>query len=141
MPDLIHNVVERIPQFATFAYRLKDRLNMPEFYFGIPMIGDYPKRLYLATLGTIYYIDREMSMYRFGTSGSFTERYSHFDTSRKIEIENKYIEFLTKYLDVVHIEYRKDVEEEIERHKYMKAVFGEECKSAFNNKTFKRNNR
>ena len=141
LSDLIHNRTDNLPQTATFAYRLKDRLDMPQFYRCIPMVGDYPLRLYLATLGTIYYIDREMSLYRLGTSGSFTERYRLFEPKQKAQIENGYIAFLTEYLNVVPAEYRKEVEEELDKHEYLKSIFSEDFKNARKNRAFKQRSR
>lgn len=46
---------------------------VPEIY-KCGSVGDYPLALYLCFRGGIYYIDRIMSVYRYGTEGSWTKR-------------------------------------------------------------------
>lgn len=48
--------------------------NMPDFAKPRAGIGDYPKRVYLALIGGVYFIDRVMSVYRFRTDGSWSSR-------------------------------------------------------------------
>ena len=55
-------------------------LERPEFMKAIE-VGDYPRRLLLASKGTVYYIDRVMSVYQTGVKGSWT-------TTRSKEIAN-----------------------------------------------------
>lgn len=47
--------------------------HMPEFATTMP-VGDVAVLLYFAKFGTMYFIDREMSVYRRGTEGSWTQR-------------------------------------------------------------------
>ncbi len=48
-------------------------------YFNKAPIGDYPLYIYLATMGTVYYIDEFMSAYRTGVPDSWTSRNSSID--------------------------------------------------------------
>lgn len=48
-------------------------------YFDKSPIGDYPLYIYLATKGTVYYIDEFMSAYRTGVPDSWTSRNSSID--------------------------------------------------------------
>lgn len=48
-------------------------LNKPEFVKMMPT-GDVGRLLYFANIGGMYYIDKEMSLYRKGTEGSWTMR-------------------------------------------------------------------
>jgi glycosyltransferase involved in cell wall biosynthesis len=50
--------------------------NPPEFYLKAP-IGDYPMQLYLASQGYAYYMNENMSAYRSGVEGSWTNRLNY----------------------------------------------------------------
>lgn len=65
----------------SMLFPLKLDLEKPAFRVGMPT-GDYPLRLQLASKGTVYYIDRKMSVYREGVPGSWV-------TNRSKELQNK----------------------------------------------------
>lgn len=46
---------------------------LPRFYHLAP-VGDRPLKMHLATCGTVHYLDAVMSTYRYGVSGSWTDR-------------------------------------------------------------------
>lgn len=50
--------------------------NEPEFVTSVKGVGDYPLKIYLGLIGGIYYINRIMSVYRYMTQGSWTDRNS-----------------------------------------------------------------
>ena len=68
---------------------------MPSFIGSIYSVGDYPLRVYLALSGEIYYIDKEMSYYRFGIDGSWTSRY-HSDSNLACATHFGLIKMLTE---------------------------------------------
>lgn len=59
--------------FFRKEYYDKYMLNSPEFAKMFP-VGDVPLLLYFAKIGNMFYIDKEMSVYRRGTEGSWTAR-------------------------------------------------------------------
>lgn len=68
--------------FATssFMYSMEKIKDFPDFYFNAG-IGDYPLTIYASLKGTVYYLDDNMSVYRVGVNGSWTER--EFSTTEK----------------------------------------------------------
>ena len=55
----------------SYLYPVQYATGRPEYYEKAH-IGDYPLAIYLATQGTVYYMDRRMSAYRMGNAGSWT---------------------------------------------------------------------
>ena len=55
----------------SFLYPSQYAVNRPDYYYKAP-VGDYPLAIFLATQGTVYYIDRFMSAYRTGVAGSWS---------------------------------------------------------------------
>jgi glycosyltransferase involved in cell wall biosynthesis len=47
--------------------------NIPQYIYNAPL-GDYPISIFLASMGNVYYINEEMSIYRKFTNGSWTSR-------------------------------------------------------------------
>lgn len=47
--------------------------DLPPYYYMAP-VGDRPIKMYLATQGRVHYLDRVMSHYRYGVTGSWTAR-------------------------------------------------------------------
>lgn len=66
---------------SSFVFQTQHRHDRPAD-FTIAGIGDYPLSIYLSTRGTVHYIDRVMSMYRVGSSGSWVKKNSA--TSEKV---------------------------------------------------------
>jgi glycosyltransferase involved in cell wall biosynthesis len=62
--------------FATssLVYRKNAMKDYPDFFKNCH-VGDYPLMLWLSLQGTIYYVDRTMSVYRKGHSGSWSRHY------------------------------------------------------------------
>ena len=77
----------------SMLFPLKLDLEKPTFRIGIPT-GDYPLRLQLASKGTIYYINREMSVYRIMVEGSWV-------TNNNKEINNKDYRKATEFQEKV----------------------------------------
>ncbi|RKD23239.1 hypothetical protein BEP19_12870 [Ammoniphilus oxalaticus] len=85
---------------SSFVFRRKVIENLPEWFFDSPS-GDTPLRLLSASLGDVYYIDQEMSVYRKGIGGSWTSRMqenkifiTHWEKSIKMYEEyNEYTDY------------------------------------------------
>lgn len=68
--------------FATssFMYSREKIIEYPDFYLNA-VVGDYPLIIYASLQGSVYYMDDNMSVYRVGVIGSWTER--EFSTTEK----------------------------------------------------------
>ncbi len=64
-------------------------------------IGDYPRQIYLSSVGKMHYIPKLMSAYRFQAKGSWTERVTS-DRNRTIEANLKISEGLYNYNQATH---------------------------------------
>lgn len=103
------------PQTATFLYRKTMWETYPEFFQNMG-IGDYPKRVFCAVTGGVYYMDKVMSCYRKFTSGSWTNGLTQNTERAKRNLNNR-MSFLTQldgytngayqsYIQVAMDEYR-----------------------------------
>ena len=90
----------KFPATASFFTRASLWKGYPnEFQKGI--VGDYFIRQYFASKGKIYYSDEPMSVYRYMTNGSFTQKInddSEYYSNRVKEIINKFL-ILDRYLN------------------------------------------
>lgn len=69
---------------SSLVYRIEYAYNRPEFLTRRTGVGDYPLSIYLAMQGKIHYFgDEVMSVYRYGTEGSWTSRMAN-DNKKKI---------------------------------------------------------
>lgn len=57
---------------ASLVFRTEAVRNLPDWYYHCP-VGDIPLQLALLRHGSVYYFDREMSVYRMGSAGSWGE--------------------------------------------------------------------
>lgn len=82
---------------ASLLFR-RDLINdLPEFVIQ-SSVGDFPMALFLASQGTIYYMDEIMSVYRYRFPGSWTSRNSNFDANiRNLENDIFVLESINKY--------------------------------------------
>lgn len=89
-------------QTSSLIFRQEYINDNPEFMTSIKGVGDYPRAIYLALSGNIYYFGKVMSVYRFGTPGSWTDRvYRNTDKRIKnlfaiiqmLEMANEYSEY------------------------------------------------
>ncbi len=78
-------------------------------------IGDYTRQLYCLAKGKVHYIDRIMSVYRFGHAGSWQESQDK-DSSAKFYGYLKMIRFLDKYNAYTSHSYDKYLRKEIQRY-------------------------
>lgn len=78
---------------SSLMYRIEYARNRPEFLRMQSGVGDYPLSIYLALSGSIQYFGKVMSVYRYGTEGSWTRRLGN-DNQKKIANYNKQIAML-----------------------------------------------
>lgn len=57
---------------ASFLFKRSDALSYAEKWSFKTPVGDFPRAFYLATVGDVFFLAEEMSVYRFGTPGSWT---------------------------------------------------------------------
>lgn len=63
----------KFPATASYVFRKRDFDRLPiEWFKGA--VGDYPIRVYLASVGDVYYFHEAMSVYRYSSIGSFTKK-------------------------------------------------------------------
>lgn len=98
---------------ATMAYRKED-FELKGFY-GEAGIGDYTTRLYCLTRGRIYYMDRIMSVYRFGHKGSWQGTQQNSSNIRFNHCVNM-IRFLNLYNRSTNSIYLRQIFKEIHRY-------------------------
>lgn len=76
---------------SSFVFRKSMIEDPPKWYLEYPT-GDTPLRLLSVHKGSIYYIDREMSVYRIGVSGSWTQR---------VKAKDKFISHWSKAINML----------------------------------------
>lgn len=90
---------------SSLFFRKEYLYNRPSFFDGLSF-DDYPQAIFLTCMGKVRFIDKPMSVYRFGTQGSWTLRNTH-DTERLIVIREQIITMLRgvdEYTDGVYHE-------------------------------------
>ena len=60
---------------SSFLFRT-EHFSIPSVFY-VPKVGDYPRALYMATLGKVHFFAKAMSVYRYNLEGSYTWRSSH----------------------------------------------------------------
>lgn len=80
----------------SILYSKEKVLDLPPFYFNAP-VGDYPLVIHGALQGKVYYMEDNMSAYRVGVIGSWTER-----EMTSFEKKKKHLEEINKMLDEIN---------------------------------------
>ncbi|PWJ70849.1 glycosyl transferase family 2 [Ruminococcaceae bacterium R-25] len=109
--------------------------NPPDFVRAVKGVGDYPKSIYYSLCGPIYYIGKVMSVYRFGTEGSWTKRITR-DTSKYINNLESVKTMLKMADDYSNREHHLLFLEAIEQQDYSINVAKNDFKKVLNNKKF-----
>lgn len=78
---------------SSLVYRIAYARERPDFLRMQSGVGDYPLGIYLALSGRIQYFGRVMSVYRYGTEGSWTRRLGN-DSAKKVANYEKQIAML-----------------------------------------------
>lgn len=81
----------------SIVYKKELFLNPPKLYFTSP-VGDYPLQMLLSTKNYGYYMDQDMSSYRIGVSGSWSDRMKK-DTEENVENRVNHINEINIMLD------------------------------------------
>lgn len=104
---------------STFLFRKSDYIDMPSFILHAPT-GDEPLKFYLSELGTVYYINRVMSVYNRMATGSWSER-NGFDSpyNKTLNYTKGYVDFFMKFDEFTDYKnsdfYHKCIRERIQR--------------------------
>ncbi|MFQ6794606.1 glycosyltransferase [Thomasclavelia sp.] len=104
----------------SMLFRSELFFSLPDFYHNSD-IGDYIMCIYYASMGKVHYMSQIMSVYRFSSEGSWTQKYIEDN-----DFFNKHIEKMKSILDEinVHYNYKYDniLQEEIENYNMQKAI-------------------
>ena len=93
------DTVQGICHISALLYRSNVRKHLPAYMQKQWGFGDYPLFMYLSTLGKIRYINKPMSVYRYGVEGSYTVR-----TSSSAEKTLKIYENCNRLLAEINLE-------------------------------------
>lgn len=115
--------------------------NPPDYYLSAP-VGDYPMQMYLASQGSVFYMDKSMCAYRIGVKGSWTHRISFGkDIRLKIaQVNDGIIHLLDGFNKSTNRSYEKEVEQVKEKLMYELLLLNNNTKEQRKFK-FKKNNR
>ena len=97
---------------GSMVYLKKLMENPPQFYVEAP-IGDYPMQMILASQGYAYYMDENMSAYRSGVKGSWTDRMTNSINVREnvIHVNEGIIQLLEGFNVYTKSKYFKEIEQ------------------------------
>lgn len=109
---------------SSYVYRSEKRKNMPEVFSALP-IGDYPTAIYMATQGTVHYIAKVMSAYRFLAKGSWTEQ-NLKNLEIGYQISCKMIEGLKNIDKFTDYKYTKSFQKVITWHEFNNILYKKE---------------
>ncbi len=112
-PEEIINHPHGFIESASMAYRMED-FTLKDFYSEAG-VGDYTTRLYCLTRGRIYYMDRIMSVYRFGQEGSWQNTQKNSSNAHFKHCVNM-IRFLDLYNQFTNAVYLPQIIKEIHRY-------------------------
>ncbi|WP_052400619.1 glycosyltransferase [Oceanobacillus jeddahense] len=95
---------------SSFLFEREMIIDPPHWYTAYPS-GDTPMRLLAASKGSIYYLDKEMSVYRQGVSGSWTTRMK--DNNNFINHWQKAINMFNEYDEFTEFKYSTAIRKRI----------------------------
>lgn len=136
MSRLIGNQLE-VPHFATLFARNEGVLKE----FRSPFLGvgcnDMIIRLYCATKGYIWYINRDMSCYRRFTEGSWTSRMA-YNPQKLAAGYRRYIPFLGEYNRYTGGRYEEEITAAIDRREFEIALLEDDFRTARSKQAFRK---
>ena len=103
----------------------------PDFFNKTKRVGDYPKAIYLAIKGEIHFFPDIMSVYRLGTSGSWTK--SIENRKNLLEMQYSLIEMLKSVDDYTVYRFHETIIKIIEQ-RYLKILDKETSISVLTNR-------
>ncbi len=102
---------------SSLMYRRKCADFWPPFYFRVKGFGDYPQSIHLRLCGNIRYINRPMSVYRFGTAGSWTTR-TMANPAGRVKTLESVVDMLEEVNEYTEHKYDSAVRDAITQYKY-----------------------
>lgn len=135
MSRLIGNQLE-IPQFATLFVR-KECINKLKSPFLGKNVNDMVIRVFCATQGKVYYINKNMSCYRRFTEGSWTVKVGQ-NKDNVIQLHKNNISFIKKLDEYTNGKYRSEIEKCVDRRKFEMFILENEYKEAIKCNAYKR---
>lgn len=103
--------------------------NKPPFTYSVDGVGDYPNSIYYALCGPIYYIGKVMSVYRYGTEGSWSKR-MQYNRNKNIQVYENIITMLKQVDEYTNLEHHEILNNAIGYHEYLLFILKEEYFSA-----------
>lgn len=82
----VEEVIDKKSNYPTASLMFPSELakRLPRYYHECP-VGDVPIHIFMASKGTVYYMDREMSVYRQGVSVSWSAQMERGDYKKNLE--------------------------------------------------------
>lgn len=117
-----------VPPTASMVFR-KDLLKLQPNFFTETPVGDTPLKLFLATQGPVFYIDKIMSAYRVCAVGSWTERMKK-DNLMRDHHYNRMKEFYLKLDKYTDYKYSESISREIDKRTYSVLISNKKFKEA-----------
>ena len=116
MSELLREEGGLIPT-ASMCFR-GDLLRTKPFEFSTPHVGDRPLRMWCAINGPVFYDANAMTVYRFGSVGSFSQRTrSNFNYAKDVLVSmNEFYDYFDKYTQYA---YKDDVAYMKSREEYL----------------------
>jgi len=105
---------------SSIVYRRVLMNDPPDFYLRAP-VGDFPLVLYLATRGSVYYLDEVMSAYRQGVPNSWTAK-TKASPSRQYQLRNGLIEMLDAFNEYTGYQYAASVKKRRTKYELMSII-------------------
>ena len=133
MKRLLGNQLE-VPQFATLFARHSCLKEYSGDFLGIT--GDMAIRLFCATQGTLYYINRNMSCYRRFTEGSWSRRIGKNKQALAESMRNG-LAFFEKFNHYTNGEYIEELDEASDSYRFKIALLEDRYKDAYQCRAFK----
>lgn len=109
---------------SAIMYRRKFGFEEPEFFAKVEGNEDYPLAMYLTLCGKVRFLNRCMSVYRFGTVGSWTMKNTHNIRANAKSYENNanLLEAVDEYSEY---RYHDELQKMIVNHRYQALYFSE----------------
>lgn len=126
--DIIHSI-GRNYALNSLMFRKYAMEDLGELYYQCS-VGDIAYALHLGAKGSFIYIDDEMSAYRMGSQGSWTNRMSE-DKDKKRRYLQNIIETLRRYDRMTSMMYHKYVNERINAYEFQIFQMDGNCKKIF----------
>ncbi|MBP2241865.1 glycosyltransferase involved in cell wall biosynthesis [Cytobacillus eiseniae] len=122
---------------ASLLFKKESMENLPGFYQDAP-VGDYPLQMILASQGYAYYMDEEMSAYRVGVSGSWTNQlFSGENAAEKIaNVKKGEILLLEQFDQYTNKKYTFEIKRTIRMREFERLVLQNKRKQALDNEVF-----